>query len=318
MADAQLIKEKINVGENVEEVIDKIHTKINDSNEKVIVLKGVRGSGRTTVLLSKEAKNQSGKEINVYNHFEHAGFGVTSKDVGIDFIKHKFELEMTSVLLKYLISNGIFDKRTEIIKEEVRKLRKLFVYDINCLGINGGFKSEIIKPGHYTEYLAKEIRSIYYPQKFSLLVDRFDWMFNRSIEAQECIRDYFPLFDQVVLTTDDETYSSKYSTIEVNYGREKEVVKEIIRRYVDTTNNSKNVEERLDLTYISEETIDYIVEKANGDIEVILRTIKNLYSYFPCYPEEEINVALKMEIMDQVRKRQKIKLPENLRPKFYV
>ena len=293
MADAQLIKEKINARENIEEVIDKIHTKINESNEKVIVLKGVRGSGRTTVLLSKETKNQVGKEINVYNHFEHAGFGVTSKDVGIDFIKHKFELEMTSVLLKYLISNGIFDKRTEIIKEEVRKLRKLFVYDINCLGINGNFKSEIIKPGHYTEYLAKEIRGIYYPQKFSL-------------------------FDQVVLTTDDETYASKYPTIEVNYGREKEVVKEIIRKYVNTTNNSKSVEERLDLTYISEETIDYIVEKANGDIEVILRTIKKIYSYFDCYPEEELNVALKMEMIEQANKRQKVKLPENLRPKFYV
>ncbi len=318
MADAQTIKEKIKANGNVEKPIHEIHKKIDESNEHILVLRGIRGSGRTTVLLEKEAKSDIGKEINIYHHFEHAGFGVTSKDVGIDFIKHRFELEMASVFLRYIISKGILDKRTEIISEELKELRKLFVYDINMLGVNGSFKSNIVQPGHYTEYLAKEIKSIYYPEKFSLLVDRFDWMFNRSVEAQECIRDYFPLFDQVVLTTDDETYSSKYPTIEVNYGKDKDTVKEIISQYVKTTNDSKNIEERLDLSYISEETIDYIVEKANGDIEVILRAIKSLYSYFDCYPEEELNGALKMEMQDQVNKRQKIKQPEHLRPRFYV
>lgn len=318
MADAQSIKDKIKINVNVREPIDAIHKKIDESNDHVLVLKGVRGSGRTTILLEKEAKNYVGKEINIYHHFEHAGFGVTKKDVGSDFIKHRFELEMASVFLRYLISNGIFDKRTEIITEELKELRRLFVYDINMLGVNGCFKSKILKPGYYTEYLAKEIRSIYYPEKFSFLVDRFDWMFNRSIEAQECIRDYFPLFDQVVLTTDDETYSSKYPTIEVNYGKEKEVVKAIIGKYVETINNNKSIEDQLDLSYISEETIDYVVERANGDIEVILRTIKNLYSYFDCYPEDELNGALKVEIREQVNKRQKLKQPEYLRPKFYV
>lgn len=314
MADAQIIKAKIKTKENVQEAIDKIHSKINESNEKVLVLKGVRGSGRTTVLLSKETKNQAGKEINIYNRFESAGIGATIQDVGEDLIKHRLELEMTSVLLRYLISNGICDKSVEIIAEEVKKLRKLFVYDINCLGINGGFKSEIIKPGHYTEYLTKIIRSIYHPEKFSFLVDRFDWMFNRSIEAQKCIQDYFSLFDQVILTTDDNMYVSKYPTIEVNYGKNKEIVKEIIRKYIDATNGRKSIEEQLDLTNISEETIDYIIEKANGDIEIILRSIKELYF---CQ-EKELDSSLKMKISEQARIRQKVKLPEHLCPKFYI
>lgn len=314
MASIKIIKEKIKTKENVQEAVDNIHTKINESNEKVLVLKGVRGSGRTTVLLSKTTQNQVGKEINIYNHFDHTGIGVTIQDVGENFIKHKFELEMTSVLLRYLISNGVCDKNLEIIAEELQKLRKLFVYDINCLGIEEGFKSEIIKPGHYTEYLTKLIRTIYHPEKFSFLVDRFDWMFNRSIEAQKCIQDYFPLFDQVVLTTDDNMYVSKYPTIEVNYGKNKEIVKEIIRKYIDATNGKKSVEEQLDLTDISEETIDYIMKKANGDIEIILQSIKNLY----LYQEKEKNSALKMEISEQANKRQKIKLPEHLCPKFYI
>lgn len=318
MADAQTIKEKIKTNKNVVEPINAIHKKIDESNEHVLVLKGVRGSGRTTILLEKETKNYVGKEINIYHHFEHAGFGVTKEDVGSDFIKHRFELEMASVFLRYIIAEGIFDRHTETIAKEVKELRRLFVYDINNLGINGSFKSKIVKTGHYTEYLAKAIKSVYYPEKFSFLVDRFDWMFNRGIEAQECIRNYFPLFDQVVLTTDDETYSSKYPTIEVKYGKEKETVKAIIRKYVEAKNNGKSIEEHLDLSYLSEETIDYIVEKANGDIEIILRAIKNLYCYSGCYTEEELNNALKMEMKDQVNKRQKVKQPEHLLPRFYV
>ena len=312
MADAQMIKEKIKTKENVQEAIDKIHSKINESNEKVLVLKGVRGSGRTTVLLSKETKNQSGKEINIYNHFSHVGLGVRSQDVGEDFIKHRFELEMTGVLLRYLISNGISDRSVEIIAEEVNKLRRLFVYD-TCAGIHKEFKSEIIEPGHYTEYLAKIIRNIYHPEKFSFLVDRFDWMFNRSSEAQKCIQDYFPLFDQVVLTTDDNMYVSKYPTIEVNYGKNKEIIKEIIRKYVNVENGRKSIEEQLDLANISEKTIDYTVEQANGDIEIILQSIAELQYY-----EKELNSYLKMEIVEQSKARQKLKYPEHLRPKFYI
>lgn len=308
MADAQIIKEKIKTKENVQEAIDKIHSKINASDEKVLVLKGVRGSGRTTVLLSKEAKNQAGKEINIYNQFEQVGIDNTK------YVKHKFELEMTSVLLRYLISNEIRDKSVEIISEEVKKLRKSFLYNVHCHGFDGEFKSEIIKPGHYTEYLTKIIRSTYHPEKFSFLIDRFDWMFNRSIEAQKCLQDYFPLFDQVVLTTDDNMYVSKYPTIEVNYGKNKEIVKEIIRKYIDAKNGKKSIEEQLYLTNISEETIDYIVEKANGDIEIILQSIKELYFY----QEKELNSSLKMEINEQAKKRQKIKLPEHLSPRFYI
>lgn len=318
MADIQTIKEKIKINENVEEVLNKIHSKIDENNENILVLKGVRGSGRTTVLLTKEAKNSLGEEISIYHNFEHAGIGVTGKDVGTDFIKHRFELEMTSVFLNYLIQKGILDTQIEAIAEEVKNLRRLFVYDINNLGISKEFKSKILRPGYYTQYLAQKIKSIYYPEKFSFLVDRFDWMFNRSIEAQKCIKDYFYLFDQVVLTTDDDSYSAKYPTIEVNYGKEKEVVKEIIRKHIEKTKNNESRGKYLDLSYISEDTLDFIIEKANGDIESILRTINSLCCDNDFHLAEDLNNDIRNEIMNQVNERQKVKQPEHLHPKFYV
>lgn len=313
MVNKRTIIEKIKKNENVEEAVNNIENEINNSSSKVIVLKGERGSGKSTVLLSKEIKNHIGSEINIYNQFSVAGIGVTSKEVGMEFIKHKFEIEMASVLLNYL--KEVDDKNIEIITEELKKLRKLFVYDINNFDINGKFKSEIIEPGHYTDYLIEKIKKIYFPEKLSFLIDRFDWMFNRSIDAQKCIEEYFSLFDQVILTTDDLNYASSYPIVEVNYGKDKKIVKEIIKRHVSAIN--KSIKEQLNLDCIKDETIDLMVSKANGDIDVILSAIDSLYSYFN-FQSNELNNELKVNLMQKVNEKQKRKLPKNLQPKFYI
>lgn len=313
MVNKRTIIEKIKKNENVEEAVNKIENEINNSSSKVIVLKGERGCGKSTVLLSKEIKNHIGSEINIYNQFSVAGIGVTSKEVGMEFIKHKFEIEMASVLLNYL--KEVDDKNIEIITEELKKLSKLFIYDINNFDINGNFKSEIIEPGHYTDYLIEKIKKIYSPEKLSFLIDRFDWMFNRSIDAQKCIEEYFSLFDQVILTTDDLNYSSSYPIVEVNYGKDKKIVREIIKRHISAIN--KNIKEQLNLDCIKDETIDLMVSKANGDIDVILSAIDSLYSYFN-FQSNELNNELKVNLMEKVNEKQKRKLPKNLQPKFYI
>ena len=313
MANKRTIIEKIKKNENVEEAVNNIENEINNSSSKVIVLKGERGSGKSTVLLSKEIKNHIGSEINIYNQFSVAGIGVTSKEVGMEFIKHKFEIEMASVLLNYL--KEVDDKNIEIITEEIKKLSKLFIYDINNFDINGKFKSEIIEPGHYTDYLIEKIKKIYSPEKLSFLIDRFDWMFNRSIDAQKCIEEYFSLFDQVILTTDDLNYASSYPIVEVNYGKDKKIVREIIKRHISAIN--KSIKEQLNLDCIKDETIDLMVSKANGDIDVILSAIDSLYSYFN-FQSNELNNELKVNLMEKVNEKQKRKLPKNLQPKFYI
>ena len=307
MADATKIKEKIKNKIIVEEPINQIIQTINHSNENILVLKGVRGSGRTTVLLTQENQNKIGENISIYHHFEHASFGVTSHQIGLDFLKHRYELEMASVLLRFIDNHNLFNPKTEQIATEVRKLRQLFVYDINHLGSNKSFKSNIIEPGHYTEDLLSEIKDAYQPAKLSFLIDRFDWMFNRSSEAQQCIKNYFSLFDQVILTTDDEDYTATYKTLEVDYGKDKNTIKEIIKKHLAN-------EENFSLTLISDETLNYIIDQAKGDIETILQTIFS-YSY---YSNNELNNALKEEVQTRVLKREQIKYKDHLKPKLYI
>ena len=56
MVNKRTIIEKIKKTENVEEAVNNIENEINNGSSKVIVLKGERGSGKSTVLLSKEIK----------------------------------------------------------------------------------------------------------------------------------------------------------------------------------------------------------------------------------------------------------------------
>lgn len=318
MADAKKIREKIENREIIKEPINEIWKKIDESNENVVVLKGVRGSGRTTILLEKESQNENGEEISIYNHFEHVGLGINSKEVGLDFIKHRFEIEMASVLVHFLISRGIFSKNIEIKKEELKELRRLFNYDINNFRKNGSFKSNVVSFGHYTEDLIKEIKKFFCPERLLFLVDRFDWMFNRNPLAQQCIQEYFKLFDQVVLTTDDINYSSKYLTIDVNYGNKKEVIKEIIKKYIETMNIGKEEDEKIYLDYINEETIDYLIDTTKGDIESILLAIRSVYISSYRLSQKELNKDLKEEVRVKILIREEEKLPDHLQPKFHI
>ncbi len=143
-------------------------------------------------------------------------------------------------------------------------------------------------------------------------------MFNRSPMAQQCIQEYFKLFDQVVLTTDDMNYSSKYPTIDVDYGNRKEIIKEILRKYIETMNISKEEDEKIYLDSIYEETIDYILDKANGDIESILLAIRSLFVYSYRLTEEEINNELEDEVKSKITNRQLLKQINQLQPKFHI
>lgn len=225
---------------------------------------------------------------------------------------------MASVLLHFLSSSNVFSKNMQMIKEELANQRRLFAYDSNNLKQNGNYKSNIVAPGYYTEDLIKEIQKFYSPEKILFLVDRFDWMFNRSPIAQKCIQEYFKLFDQVVLTTDDINYSSKYPTIDVDYGNRKEVIKEIIKKYIETMNIGKEEDEKIYLDYINEETIDYLIDTTKGDIESILLAIRSVYVSSYRLSQKELNENLKEKVRVKILIREEEKLPDHLQPKFHV
>lgn len=321
--DARHIKESLEKGLIVKEPIKEIYKRIDGSEESVIVLTGNRGSGRSTVLLSKESENLKSNEFSIYHHFDSCGIGADSHEVGEEPIIHCFELKMARVLLYTLKEQGVFTRQDEIIAQETQKLHNQWNQFINNYGDIDRLKSNMVSKGYYTEDLVNEIRSIFRAEKLNLLIDRFDWMFNRNPKAQECISGYFPLFDKVVLTTDDENYRATYPTVEVNYGKDKEVVREIINQFIYVETEGKcGIKD----TCLSEYTLYDLVEKANGDIDSILKVIKGqLHSlrtvdFSDCLSSAVNNLVIR-DIDDQVLSRKKLKeytQKQEQLPKFYI
>lgn len=318
---ARHIKESLDKGLIVKEPIKEIHKKIEESEERVVVLTGNRGSGRSTVLLSKENENLKNNEFSIYHHFDSCGIGVSSDEVGEESIIHCFELKMARVLLHKLKEQGIFTEQDEKIEEDTQKLHKQWIQFINNYGDLGRLKSNMVSKGYYTDVLINEIRSIFRAEKLNLLIDRFDWMFNRNPKAQECVSAYFPLFDKVVLTTDDENYCAAYPTIEVNYGKDKEAVREIINQFIYAETEGKYGIKDICL---SEYTLNYIVDKAKGDIESILKVIKEqvyLLKIAEMTHYNTINHLIIRDLEEKVLSRKKLKKyteEQEQSPKFYI
>lgn len=275
----------------VKEPIRGIYQQIENMNKKIVVLTGNRGSGRSTVLQSKTNENGKGKDFHIYHFFEHCGIGVTTDEVGISFIEHRFELYMASVLLNCLKKQGIFTEQDKKISEEVKKAFASFHNDASKIRCGKHINTTIATPGYYTEDLVQEIKELFQVENLYFLGDRFDWMFNFNPLAQKCISAYFPLFDKVVLTTDDKNYNASYPTIEVNYGTNKEVVKRILKYYVYLENKRRAQKgDYLPLDRnLGEETLDFIIEKANGDIQSIILSVNSLYSALGYLSDEELN-----------------------------
>jgi len=331
--DANGIKKNIDDGLIVSEPIKKIDEEIEKNNEKVVVLKGVRGSGRSTVLLSKAEENLKSNSFSIYHWFWSVPINVTPSEVGIDFIQHYYELYMARVLLDCVKEFNVFTEQDERIDYEITKARASFYEDANKIMEGKKISTTIAPLGYYTEDLVKEIKDLFKVDYLYFLGDHFDWMFGCRRHAQECISSYFPLFDKVVLTTDDENYSASYPTIEVNYGKDKEIIKAILKRYVLFENKkraSKKEPEHLPLDRsLGEEALDFIVRKANGDIEVILQSIDRIYSNVGYYYEEEFNRLTNEELIelwkealdDKILYRKKIKEDKTYKgpsPKFYI
>lgn len=275
----------------VKEPIKEIYQQIDNMNEKIVVLTGNRGSGRSTVLQSKIVENGKGKKFYIYDFFWPCGIGVTTDEVGKDFIEHRFELYFASRLIEFLNAQGIFTEQDKRILEEVKKKFASFYNDAEKIKCGKQINTTIASPGYYTDDILREIRALFQVENLYFLGDHFDWMFNYNPQAQKCISAYFPLFDKVVLTTDDKNYNASYPTIEVNYGTNKEVVKRILKYYVYLENKRRAQKgDYLSLDRnLGEETLDFIMEKANGDIESILLSVNSLYIQLGYLSDEELN-----------------------------
>ena len=268
-------EELIKSDEFVKEPVDKIINSILGSDKKKVILVGGPGSGKSVVLNSFVNKNLGEKEKTIYHIPEVLPYSF-EKDFSSDLINYWFELYIAARTLNYIKKNypKIHEEYFEDDNSKVyNRLEMLNSYMRFCEYKKKTIETDITT-GDITIDVLRRFREIAKIDKLNWAIERFDSTSRSTEYTQKLYEKYFALFDKVVLISNDTSLDKNrlenngYSINELTYGKDKDVLREIILRRIRWYNKTQdaNVYEELF-------TRDLFINKldcTDGDIELAI------------------------------------------------
>lgn len=322
-------EELIDTNDFYKEPVEEIIKEINASKNKKVILTGERECGKTTTLKYLERNHLLTPNIFLFTRFDSIGFinsGI--KDLNYEeFYEHYYELILSSKIINFIkiYYQTEYNKYFEDLDQKIITL----IHQTDIFIRNNSYQNaklpRLIKFGSFSNKIIETFIKVCKKESISLLIDRFDWTNSRSNISQITLSKYFNIFDKTVLTTDDtslETTSLKekgYDLIEIKYGKDLNIVREIIRRYIE--NHNKNLRQnRHAFPYekITDVIIKYLIEQTNGRIKEILATIRETDQL---YQWEERNIDIETTLYktcDYRVERTKELRRVMLKPKLYL
>lgn len=230
----------------VREPVDKEVNSILSSKSNKIILSGELGTGRSIVLQSLENRGLGDKTQTIRISPDSVG---SVRKLSDDILDHRIELIFTRSLIFYVqrYYHVLFEKylRPELdsINGELHLYdeymnNSLFDFD-NSLELKNKFKTKDLS----SSVLVK-IRDILELEKLNLAIDNFDSISNSSEYLQRVYSRYFDLFDKIILVSKDPNLDKERLTKEgydirtLNYGMDKDILGEIIKRRIEFHNHS--------------------------------------------------------------------------------
>lgn len=275
----------------IREPVDHLCNEINNNVSKKIILSGGRGSGKSVVLYNNEKKNLGNDTQCIYTIFDSIRmFKGYPNDVFDDhFLNHYYELVFSNKLLHYIKNNysltyeNSFKDLEEITYDLIKKLDNY----INKACYVEVTLDKYLKPTELSQLIIERLKRNLNINTLYLSIDRFDWTNGNSISAQIILSKFFDMFDKVIITTDDESLLDKnnrkdfikrgYSFIDINYGKDKVIIKELIKKRIVLYNkNLKFGNKTFNENNITDEIYQYLINKTNGNISLMLDIIKDV------------------------------------------
>ena len=117
----------------------------------------------------------------------------------------------------------------------------------------------------------------------TLMMDRFDWMHNSDHRVQGIMKNYFDMFDKVIITCDDKNATKGkrasdlvdrgFTITEVGYSKDGDVVRDIVtRRFKQEPEQTQNP---FPVDQVSDSTFECLVDRCGGNISTILSSFND-------------------------------------------
>lgn len=280
------IKDVTLTDEFVREPVDDVCKNLTREN-KNIILTGGRGVGKTTILNSSEHKSLGTENLVVFIRFDLAVMNSLTR-YEEKFNEHYYEAITSWKLLEYirkyyaLTYSKYFKEYDEKIKEILKDIDVYFNkawYD-DKVSLN-----RYLKTGEITSEIINKLKIVLGVNTITIAIDRFDWVNGNTGAQQKLISRYFNIFDKAIITSDDETLTPKevgnrrklaekgFTFVDVDYSKDLEILKEIVRRRVNKYNDSINKGFKLYVEIITDEIYNNLIDRCKGNMQLVFDTI---------------------------------------------
>lgn len=270
----------------VKEPVDSINKKLTtDTEGKKIILTSGRGSGKSVILGRRELNSLRTKDPAILVRFEAAGmFGPNEKKhFNNGFMEHYYEVIFSRKFLNYIkkyypeFYGPYFTKEDTITSERISEVEQ-YINNVGYKDVNIGKK---LVSGEALSDLVSVFKSITAADSVTLMIDRFDWTHNSDPRVQNILKNYFDMFDKVIITSDDSTIMEKkrladlckkgYDVVDFGYSTDPAVIRQIVEARVGLDKHMGN--KRFPVEEISVDDYQRLVDRCDGNIKTILDTI---------------------------------------------
>lgn len=281
--------------EFVKQPVNEISESLKKNTANKIIIYGQGGCGKTTVLYNHQYRSIGTDNPVIYTRFDSVGmFGDNraERESAYDdkFVNCYYELIMANKILNFIENNyeKVFAKYFRGNKEELKKLLGETYNYIRESSYRSVAFDMRLSVGELSASYIEKLKKVIGINTLSLIIDRFDWTDGHSETAQVALREYFKIFDKSIITTDDESIVNDESSrielinkgfdlIEINYGKDLEIMKRLLALRINKYNSTvKEKEQRFPFELLSDEVIERLLEKANGNISVVLSSINEM------------------------------------------
>ncbi len=267
----------------VREPVDEEVNKILSSRSRKFIITGGRGVGKSVLLKSIEARGLGSKEQTIYADTDILPVMTTEPNerYGIELFQYLYELRFSLSLLLYIQRHYpiIYEKHFRQDLTLVGDLINTFNKEVGNFGFTNTPISCKYAPKELSSIILNKFLEIMKIKKINLAIDRFDRINGSSKCVQEIYKGYFDMFNKVIITTDDlnldkQRLSKKgYKITTITYGKDPDVLREIIRRRVQL-NNFKNMQEKISEDVFTLDTFIDRLAKEGNDIDFSLLVLK--------------------------------------------
>lgn len=318
----------------IREPVDELCRKLKDNSNQKIILSGGRGTGKTVVLYQLVNQQLGSPSIYIYVHFDPAVlFDQPNELFNEQFIMHYYEVTMAKKLLNFIKKNyGLTYQKYSGLYDEIQRLSKQTSDYINHAMYGEMQLSYYLESTAYVRNIISSIKKDLKLDRLSLIIDRFDWTNGSSAFAQNILRQYFDLFEQVIITTDDEEWVHNHdlsqqgeTIIDCSYGKNCAVVKAILQNRITYYNEYKKFDMQLaDLQNIPNDIIPselypLLIEKTHGNLSIMIDSIRQMILDYQ-YLGEQYNVEKELpeSVFQKVKYFETIKSMDARPPKLYL